>query len=146
MIIGIVGTRQRDTLADFHKVEAAFQKIYQPGDRIVSGGCPQGGDRFAEILALMLAKPGHWTEAQLFAMSPYERHHVIKDRGAPIHIHPAEWDKYGKAAGHRRNTYIARDADMLIAATAANRTGGTEDTINKFLKRDGKTETDLILV
>lgn len=50
-VIGIIGSRRRDGLADLAKVERAFKSIYQVGDTIVSGGCPQGGDRFAEILA-----------------------------------------------------------------------------------------------
>jgi hypothetical protein len=33
-----------------------------------------------------------------------------------------------------RNGDIAADADILIAATAPDRTGGTEDTITKWLK------------
>ena len=46
--IGIIGTRRRDTVNDFVLVEFAFFKIYEPGDRICSGLCPKGGDRFAD--------------------------------------------------------------------------------------------------
>lgn len=141
MIIGIVGSRRRNTIDDFELVEAAFRKIYQPGDRIVSGGCPQGGDRFAELIAIQLAAPGKYSLDYLHKLSLIERHWLIKGSGAPIHIHPAEWDKYGKGAGHKRNTYIARDADKLIASPAPDRTGGTEDTITKFRK---KIETGIV--
>lgn len=107
-VIGIVGSRRRDGLADLAKTERAFKSIYQEGDTIVSGGCPQGGDRFAEILA--------------------------KQFKVPIKIHKAEWSVYGRGAGFRRNQYIADDADILIAVVADDRTGGTEDTIKKFKK------------
>jgi hypothetical protein len=40
----------------------------------------------------------------------------------------------GPGAGFLRNTDIAKDADVLIAVVAADRTGGTEDTIRKVQK------------
>jgi hypothetical protein len=84
---------------------------------LFSGGCPTGADNFAEQLA--------------------------KKWQIPILIHYAKWDKLGKRAGFARNGDIAKDADVLIACVAEDRTGGTEDTIKKFQKL-GKT--DLILV
>jgi len=33
----------------------------------------------------------------------------------PIQVLPAEWDKYGKSAGYRRNVDMAKIADGLIA-------------------------------
>lgn len=107
-VIGIVGSRRRNTPEDFKKCLEAFLKIYEKGDTIVSGGCPRGGDRFAEIIA--------------------------KHLNIPIKIHPAEWDKYGKGAGFKRNIYIAEDCDTLLAIVAPDRTGGTEDTIRKTQK------------
>lgn len=104
-VIGIVGSRRRDGLADLAKTERAFRQVYQEGNTIVSGGCPKGGDRFAEILA--------------------------KQLNIPIKVHPAEWSVYGRGAGFRRNQFIADDADVLIAVVADDRTGGTEDTIKK---------------
>ena len=118
--IGIIGSRRRNTIGDYLLVEAAFNKIYEPGDRIVSGGCKKGGDKFAEIIAK-------------------------KKNITPI-IHPAEWKKNGyfnRAAGFERNTFIAMDSDVLIACVSDDRTGGTEDTIKKFQKL-GKAELILI--
>lgn len=114
--IGIVGSRRRNSALDLLRVSNIFRAIYRQGDRIVSGGCPKGGDRFAELLA--------------------------KDFGVPIKIHRADW-KIGKYAGFLRNTLIAKDADILIACVANDRKGGTEDTIKKFKKLGKK---DLILV
>ena len=113
MVIGIVGSRRRNTLEDRSLVEGALLKYYNKGDTLVSGGCPTGADSFAEYFA------------KLYSIS--------------IKIHKAEWDKYGKAAGFMRNSYIAEDADILIACVAPDRTGGTEDTIRKYLKL-GKTQ------
>lgn len=104
-MIGIVGSRRRDGLEDYRACLAAFETVYRPGDKLVSGGCPLGGDRFAEMIA--------------------------KARGLTITIHCPDWNGLGRRAGFARNTSIARDADVLIAVVAEDRTGGTEDTIRK---------------
>jgi len=109
--IGIVGSRRRDSMEDYSLCEKEFLKHYEKGDKLVSGGCPQGGDRFAEVIAML---------------------HDID-----IIIHYAKWD-LGKHAGFLRNTDIARDADVLIAVVAKDRTGGTEDTIKKAEKMGKK--------
>ena len=107
-VIGIVGSRRRNTQKDFELVEKKFLELYRDGDEIVSGGCPQGADHFAETFA--------------------------KKHQFPIKIRYAQWNKRGKDAGFIRNCDIARDADVLIACIAEDRTGGTEDTIKKFMK------------
>jgi len=106
--IGIIGTRRRDDLYSYDKVLDEFLHVYKEGDTLVSGGCPKGGDRFAEVIA--------------------ERCII------PIKIYPADWERYGKGAGFIRNTDIARESDVLIACVASDRKGGTEDTIKKFQK------------
>lgn len=117
-IIGIVGTRKRDYGKDFEAVRTKFLELYKEGDWICSGGCPTGGDRFAELIA--------------------------KTYGIPILIFYPNWKQYGKKAGFIRNTYIANSSDLLIACVADDRIGGTEDTIKKFLKN--KLENSLHLV
>jgi len=108
-IIGIVGSRRRDSDPDFFQCLAAFERIYCPGDRLVSGGCSRGGDAFAESIA--------------------------RDKGLTITIHYPDWNgPVGKAAGFVRNTKIAEDCDILIALVAEDRTGGTEDTVKKATK------------
>lgn len=37
------------------------------------------------------------------------------ENGYEISAHPADWDKYGKSAGYRRNAEMAQEADALIA-------------------------------
>jgi hypothetical protein len=117
--IGIVGTRRRDAPTDLKKVNDAFLIEFLEGDEIVSGGCPKGGDRFAEVIA-----------------DTYK---------VPITIHKPDWKKNGQGAGFVRNTDIAKESDVLIACVFPNpdtedRKGGTEDTIKKFKKfhPDGK--------
>ena len=104
--IGIIGSRRRNKQTDKAKVFNAFIKLYQNGDRIVSGGCWAGGDKFAEEIA--------------------------KEHQVPIMIHYANWRVHGKAAGFIRNQDIANDADVMIACVSEDRTGGTEDTLKKF--------------
>ena len=104
--IGIVGSRRRNTYGDYAKIRDAFKGVYEEGDRIVSGGCPKGGDRFAEEIA--------------------------KGEGITITIHYPNWEKHGRGAGFIRNTRIANDADVLIACVHSDRTGGTEDCVKKF--------------
>ena len=105
--IGIVGSRRRDTKEDFLAVKKAFFKIYKEGDWIVSGGCPKGGDKFAYIL--------------------HKKYYI------PYLEFPANWPKHGKKAGFIRNTPVAKYSDTLIACVSLDRTGGTEDTIDKWL-------------
>jgi len=112
-IIGIVGSRRRNNLEDFNICRDKFIEVYKKGDKIVSGGCKLGGDLFAEIIA--------------------KEFNITKENGKLI-IYLAEWSKYGKGAGFKRNTYIAQDADVLIAVVAKDRMGGTEDTIRKAEK------------
>ena len=38
-----------------------------------------------------------------------------KARGFQVCYFPAEWDKYGKSAGYKRNEQMAQNADALVA-------------------------------
>ena len=38
-----------------------------------------------------------------------------QDEGFALEVYPAQWDKYGKRAGFRRNEQMAEVADALIA-------------------------------
>ena len=38
-----------------------------------------------------------------------------KDNNLKVHEFPADWDKYGKSAGYRRNSVMAKHADCLVA-------------------------------
>jgi len=117
-VIGIVGSRRRNSKDDYKLMEEKFLEIYEDGDEIVSGGCHKGADAMAQHLA--------------------EKHQVT------IKIYYAQWNKLERGAGFARNTYIARDSDELIAVVAEDRTGGTEDTVKKFLKNNNEDKLHLI--
>lgn len=128
-IIGIIGSRRRDSSEDLSLIIDKLKEVIEPGDCFISGGCPKGGDKFAEDIANSL-RMGIVVIHEGFLPDKYSSNILF--------IHPADWDKYGKRAGFIRNTYIARDADILIALVSEDRTGGTEDTIKKFEKRNKK--------
>ena len=105
--IGIVGSRRRDTDFDREIVVDKFIEIYSKGDFIISGGCPQGGDRFAEYIA--------------------------KVEGIPILIFYPKTTSSGWKKFKERNTLVAKfSTKALIACVASDRKGGTEDTIKKY--------------
>ena len=117
--IGIVGTRRKDTLADMKKVEEKFLELYEKGDTICSGKCYKGADRFAVVLSERYRTPAVW--------------------------YPADWKKYGRSAGFLRNSDIALESNVLIALCADDRTGGTEDTVRKFIKFHGDKNLHILL-
>ncbi len=118
LYIGIIGSRRRDSDGDFYEVQRAFNTIYIPGETtIVSGGCPTGGDRFAEILIRLCGTP--------------EIIHRPNKAAYPELQQPLRSTKQN----YERNTLVARDSrDFLIACVAPDRRGGTEDTIRKWRK------------
>ena len=107
-IIGIIGTRRRNSNDAYRKVRDEFINHYKEEDWICSGGCPKGGDRFAEMIA--------------------------QEFGVPIIIFYPNWKKYGKNATFIRNSEVAKKSDIIIACVAYDRTGGTEDTLKKYDK------------
>lgn len=118
----IIGSRRRNEPEDFQEVYNVFKKYYEPGDIIVSGGCPKGGDRFAEIIAQRLGMTED--NGQLILHRP-----AMPPKGSPRHA-------YAKAF-YERNTLVAQECDadsIVIACCAMDRTGGTEDTIRKIHK------------
>ncbi len=48
--------------------------------------------------------------------------------------HLADWNKYGKSAGYRRNKLIVRDADFMVAFPASD-SKGTIDSIKLARKK-----------
>jgi hypothetical protein len=122
--IGIVGSRRRDAEADYILVRDKFLEVYEYGDTIVSGGCKQGADRFAELFALWYKIP------------------ITIHRPEPVPSGSPRWAH--TKANYARNTLIAQDSDILIACVSEDRKGGTENTIKSFKKIHPKNTVILI--
>lgn len=81
----IAGGRDYD---DYDRLESVCRLLIRRGDTVVSGcarGCDTLGEKFADRV------------------------------GCAVDRYPAEWDKYGKSAGHIRNHQMSQNADGLIA-------------------------------
>lgn len=117
----MIGTRKRDTSAAFKEIRKVFDEIYEEGNWLCSGGCPKGADRYAEQLA--------------------------KSEGIPIIIFYPNYKRFRGGAPIIRNGDVADTADKIIAcvmnpedgidAVLERKSGGTEDTLRKFVKRTG---------
>ena len=81
----VAGSRN---VTDIRQLHAALIECGWVPSVIISGGA-RGADRLGE----------EWA----------------KQIGLPLEIYPADWDHYGKSAGHRRNAEMAAVADALIA-------------------------------
>lgn len=103
MKVAIVGYRK---FKDYQSFEKSVNEIFTCNDispyEIVSGGA-EGADTLAEI---------------------YANEYCI-----PLTIFRAEWNKYGRSAGPKRNKLIVDRADVIIAFLS-NESKGTVSTIN----------------
>jgi len=111
MILGIVGSRKRNSLADKRLIESEIRRL-NPSE-LVSGGCSLGADRFAEELSHEMSIPIKVFRPKLGPKMTYVQ--AVK-------------------AYYERNGRIAEYCDVLVAAVSPERRGGTEDTIRKAKK------------
>ena len=124
--IGVVGSRTRNTDYDLcmvrNQIMWLINKYGIDNITLVSGGCPKGADKFAEVVAqelnllktMIIHKPKKSSlDKKLMKVNPKAAYAIIN---------------------YARNTLIAQDSDILIACVSHNRKGGTEDTIKKFEK------------
>lgn len=106
MKVIIAGSRN---LNDYNVVARAAAESGMQITEVVSGGA-RGVDRLGELWA--------------------------KRNGLPVRRFPADWDRYGKSAGYRRNEEMGRYADALVACwDGVSR--GTKHMID-FMRRLGK--------
>lgn len=67
------------------------------------------------------------------------------ERGWTVQSYPADWSKYGRAAGPLRNTdLVNQDPDLAIVVLAKDSVG-TKDCYNKLLKHKGKLKHILLI-
>lgn len=98
-------------------VDHILQNVTKKGDiEIVSGGA-KGADALGERYA--------------------------KERGYTLTVFPAEWDKYGRAAGPKRNEKMGDYADALIAFWDG-KSKGTKHMIEYAKKKSLNTKVKLI--
>lgn len=100
----ILVTGSRDW-EDASVIEAELMKVWKrfgcdPDTILVSGQCPTGADHIAEQVWYTL--------------------------GLPVELHPANWTKFGKAAGPLRNReMVALGADLCLAFIKNNSRGAS---------------------
>ncbi len=123
MKIGIVGSRRRKSLFDRNLLFRVIAQVIKdlPNDEtitLVSGGCREGADSFAEEISRAFEIP--------IIIHPVPTDPPIKHRG----------DYRDRA--YARNELIAEDSDFMYALVAPDRTGGTENTLEHMrrMKKD----------
>lgn len=113
MTFRILVTGSRDW-ADHHVVDAAILDLcnWYPIDWdevvIVHGNCPTGADKMADEFAL--------------------------DTGISVERHSADWKKYGRAAGPKRNQQMVDAGADIVLAFKNPGSRGTQDCINRATK------------
>ena len=117
--LGVVGSRERCSEEDYKLVENYIFSFYDTHERnliLVSGGCPEGGDRFAEDIARTYGIP-------ILIFYPDKQNDP--DTG--------NLKRDFAILAYSRNTEIAKLSDVLIALTSIN-SNGTNHTISEFEK------------
>jgi hypothetical protein len=107
--IGVVGSRD---FSDYQKLESYLLDFFSdimrfPEDYVIVSGGADGADMLAKKFA-----DEHGLDYVEFAVSN------------------ADWKKYGKAAGPRRNTKVVNKSDIVVAFWDG-RSRGTKNTIDQ---------------
>ena len=110
----ITGGRTRSSAQDYIQLLGAFTRetdarypgVRQPPVTIIQGGCPDGADMWARVLA--------------------------EECGFKCETFPADWKKHGRAVGPIRNQAMAdAGADLCLAFPSAGKSTGTWDMIRR---------------
>lgn len=123
MKLGIVGSRQRNSLEDKKIIKERILEL-KPS-MLISGGCAVGADKFAEDFAEELGIPITIFYPKLIRDKTYPQQDIVK-------------------AMYARNKQIALESDYLIALVAPDRKGGTENTIHYFKERGVSTSWEIL--
>lgn len=109
MKLAIVGSRK---FTNYELLDETLSTLEEPITEIISGGA-SGADALAE----------QWA----------------KEKDIPITVHKAEWAKYGRAAGPKRNKKIIEACDVCVAFWDGQ-SKGTKDSITLSKKAGKKTK------
>ena len=107
----VTGGRRRDSQDDYTRMVNILVDIDEFWSRavdlvIIQGGCPTGVDALARRFA--------------------------KEYEVPVETYPADWARYGRAAGPKRNQAMAdAGADLCLAFPSRGRSAGTWDMIRR---------------
>jgi len=141
MIVGIIGSRRRNSDKDFGKLVARLSQLERETEReiekIVTGDCDEGGDKFAREIADMF---GYEKDVKRIR-DPYTNE--------PMDFKNHRWFDYYIMTGifYKRDEEIAKEPmDYLLALVAPNRIGGTEKTINYFKRHNKNWYEKLIII
>lgn len=88
MIVIVAGSRDITDPEIIRDEMNRFHREVAPVTKVVAGGA-RGVDRLAASIA--------------------------RKAGIPVDEHPADWDRYGRSAGYRRNEEMAQAAEGLLA-------------------------------
>jgi hypothetical protein len=103
MRVWVFGSRSIDAVTRYPAAAHRLAKVIAmlpPGSTVVTGACPRGADRWATVMT--------------------------RARGDMIiESEPADWDRYGRSAGHRRNRVIAETRPDLGIGIWDGRSPGT---------------------
>lgn len=93
----VTGSR---TWTDVIVIQRALEWAWEPGAVLVTGACPRGADKLAEVI---------WEAS-----------------GGLLELYPADWNRYGKPAGMIRNLeMIESDPDVCLAFIRDGSPGAT---------------------
>jgi len=142
MIIGIVGSRRRNTDKDYLNLLWKIVELEYNNNtlvkKIVTGDCDEGGDKFARKIA---------NDSKDIELDVKR----IKDpeTGEEMEFKNHKWFDYLTICGiyYNRNEEIAKEPlDYLLALVSPDRKGGTENTIRHFRRLHKDWEDKLIIL
>ena len=138
MIIGMVGSRRRNSQKDFGKLIVKLGNLERKTGRfikkIVTGDCCEGGDKFAKEIAHMF---GYELEVK-YKLDP--------ETGEKLTRYIDDYFEFTDICYDRNEEVAKEPLDYLLALVAPDRKGGTENTIRHFKRYHPNWEFKLIII